>query len=189
MSPRRSATILVLAAVVGYAATRAATASNISDQVPATCPITKPSSPPYTPPPAYGPSLGNDRFWFGSEKLWITLPTNGMWMLRRYAPMESALRQKLLWYRKGYNAKTEPNPRLIVTGKRLDLSDPPLGVDGPQGGTWISGDPTHSFMSVGLDIPTGGCWEISGHFGEDALTFVVWVRDISVFPASGSQAP
>jgi hypothetical protein len=30
-------------------------------------------------------------------------------------------------------------------------------------------------MVVGIDFPTLGCWEITGHYEDDELTFVVWV--------------
>jgi hypothetical protein len=30
-------------------------------------------------------------------------------------------------------------------------------------------------MMVGMDIPTPGCWEITGRYEDDELTFVVWV--------------
>jgi hypothetical protein len=173
MRPQHS--ILFLSALVVFTARAAATAQNTSDQVPSTCTITKPPSPPYTPPPPYPSELG-EGFWFGSEKLWTHLPANGTWTLGHYSPAESAFRQKLLWYREGFNAKEESKPKLIVTGKRLDAPAPPLGVDGPTG-SWRPENPGDSFMVIALNIPTTGCWEISGQYGEDKLSFVVWVED------------
>jgi hypothetical protein len=38
-------------------------------------------------------------------------------------------------------------------------------------------------MVVGINLPTLGCWEITGHYEGDELTFVVWVAE------SMSQAP
>jgi hypothetical protein len=32
-------------------------------------------------------------------------------------------------------------------------------------------------MTVGLNIPTTGCWEITGQYRKDKLSFVVWVED------------
>jgi hypothetical protein len=175
MWPHRSATILYLSALIVFTARAAATAQNISNQVPSTCPITKASNPPYTPPPPYPSELG-DGFWFGSEKLWTHLPANGTWSLGHYDPTRSAFRQKLLWYRKGFNPREEFEPRLIVTGKRLDASAPSLDVDGPNG-AWRPENPADSFMVVALNIPATGCWEITGQYGEDKLSFVVWVED------------
>jgi len=30
-------------------------------------------------------------------------------------------------------------------------------------------------MVVGINFPTLGCWEITGRYGDDTLTFVVWL--------------
>jgi hypothetical protein len=30
---------------------------------------------------------------------------------------------------------------------------------------------------TGINFPTIGCWEITGRYENDALTFVVWVRE------------
>jgi len=32
-------------------------------------------------------------------------------------------------------------------------------------------------MMVGMNFPTLGCWEITGHYENDELTFVVWVAE------------
>jgi len=74
-------------------------------------------------------------FWFGTEKLWISLNTSGVWSLGHYRPEEPSFRQKMLWFRQGYKA-TAARPKLVVTGKRLDGPAPPLGVDGPHG-AWL----------------------------------------------------
>ena len=42
----------------------------------------------------------------------------------------------------------------------------------PANGTWQD---WKSFMVAGLDIPTLGCWEITGKYGTDKLTYVIWV--------------
>jgi hypothetical protein len=73
------------------------------------------------------------------------------------------------WWRLGYDWRTEPIPKLKVTGKRLDSPAPPLeatatNVLGPL-----------PYMMVGMNIPTLGCWEVTGRYDDDELTFVVWV--------------
>jgi hypothetical protein len=30
-------------------------------------------------------------------------------------------------------------------------------------------------MLTGIDVPSAGCWEITGHYRDQAITFVVWV--------------
>jgi hypothetical protein len=73
------------------------------------------------------------------------------------------------WWRQGYDYRTEPKPRLKVTGKRLDAPAPPLMAEANN----VAG-PLPSMM-VGMNFPTLGCWEITGRYADDELTFVVWV--------------
>lgn len=138
--------------------------------VPKSCPITKPPAHPFVPP--YPPESYPDNFWFGTEKLWINLPSDGTWKLGHYNPSETAFRQKLLWWHKGFEGRTDQEPILKVMGKRLDSPAPTFEENEsaePYGG------PNARFIVVGLDIPTLGCWKISGRFGTAELSFVVWV--------------
>jgi hypothetical protein len=145
------------------------------DNRPANCRVTLPSDGRFTPPSPYSAepeSKGVFSFWFGTEKLWTVLPTDGAWQgLRPYSPEETSLRQKLFWWRTGYNWKTETQPQLKVTGRRLDGMAPALRAsdasNGHQGQDW------NSFMVVAIDIP--GCWEITGHYKGQELSFVIWV--------------
>ncbi len=108
------------------------------------------------------------------EKLWTYLPANGTWRLQHRKPGDATFTQKMLWWRKGYDWRAEPQPKLTVTGRRLDASAPPLTADHASNG-FGRGDPNHAFMTVGFDIPTLGCWEITGHYEGQELTFIVWV--------------
>ena len=62
--------------------------------------------------------------------------------------------------------------KLTVTARRLDIPAPPAkvlrGLDGYR-------EDWKSFLVGGIDFPTPGCWEISAHYEDDELTFVVWV--------------
>jgi hypothetical protein len=129
-----------------------------------TCPVTNPSDKPFVPPSPYPaePRLGG--FWFGSDGLWIIPPENGEWQ---------GLKQKMGWWRHAYAWRKEPTPKLKITGRRLDSQAPPLDVDGPNA-VGVSGSPGN-YMMVGLTFPTPGCWEITGRYENDELTFVVWV--------------
>ena len=104
--------------------------SATQDSRPANCRVTLPSDGRFTPPkpyPAEPDSNGIFSFWFGTEKLWTVLPTDGTWQgLRPYSPAETSLRQKLFWWRAGYNWKTEMQPSLKVSGRRLDGMAPPF---------------------------------------------------------------
>src|SRR5713226_10586918 len=121
------------------------------DGVPDTSPVTKPSDQPFVPPfpkPAKPPE---DSFWFGTDRLWTQLPVNGTWRgLPHYTPNDPTFRQKLAFWRTGYDWHTEPQPRLKVTGKRLDSPAPPLLSDRANNG-WIK--PEQTFMVTGINFP------------------------------------
>ena len=74
--------------------------------------------------------------------------------------------------REGYDWLREPTPLLTVTGKRLDAPAPPLVASQASNGFQ---DQVKSFMVVGVNVPTEGCWEITGRTGDQELRFVVWV--------------
>lgn len=99
--------------------------------VPETCPVTRFSDKPFVPPYPYPakPHMGGS--WFGSDGLWIDPPPNGEW---------HGFRQKMGWWRQGYEWRMEPTPKLKVTGRRLDSQAPPLDVDGPNA-VGVSGYP------------------------------------------------
>lgn len=142
-------------------------------RVPDTCPVTKPyQTSLFVPPSPYAPKAPKDHFWFGTDKLWTVLPETGKWgQLGHYKPGDPTFRQKLFWFRQGYDWRTEPQPRLKITGRRLDSSAPPL-LSGTSNG-WQQ--PDQPFMVSGINFPTFGCWEIKGQYEDDELTFVVWV--------------
>lgn len=96
------------------------------------------------------------------------LDPNGTWY---HLPHDATgYSQKVFWWRKGYDAVAEPKPLLTVTGRQLD------GTASLQ-----SSDATNamadfgSAMLAGVDVPTLGCWEITGHYKGHDLSFVVWV--------------
>jgi hypothetical protein len=66
----------------------------------------------------------------------------------------------------------DPEPALLVTAARLD-GDAPL-VTASKATTASAGD-IGSAMLVGVELPTLGCWKINGKYGEEELSFVVWV--------------
>ncbi len=144
------------------------------DGAPETCPVTKPyQASLFVPPSPYPPKASAGDFWFGSDRLWTALPVNGTWRgLPHYTPSDPTFRQKLAFYREGYDWHTEPQPRLKVTGKRLDSPAPPLLSDQANNG-WVK--PEQTAMVTGINFPTLGCWEITGRYQDDELTFVVWV--------------
>ena len=143
--------------------------------VPESCPVTKPPAHAFVPPSPYPSDTGPDGFWFGGEKLWTLLPMDGTWKgLPHYRPTDTAFRNKLFWWDEGYDWQRDTQPMLKVTGKRLDSPAPPLGTDKHANAGW-RGDSNHPFIVVGIDIPTLGCWKITGNFEDAELSYVVWV--------------
>jgi hypothetical protein len=165
MSPRLLALLLVLVSGVSLAQT---TEKGKPDSIPATCPVTKSSDKPFVPPYPYPLKSYPGGFWFGTDKLWTAAP--GAWRgLGHYTPEDPTFRQKMQWWRRGYDYRTEPIPKLKVTGRRLDAPAPPLISEVNN----VAG--TLPSMMVGINLPSLGCWEITGHYDADELTLVVWV--------------
>jgi hypothetical protein len=142
---------------------------------PTTCTITQPPSEPFVPPAPYPTKHPTGSFWLGSERLWTMRNIEGLWYGLRTVDPDSGFtheiyRDKVFWWRKGYDWRTENPPELKVTGKRLDAPAPPLYADGAN-----AANIKIPSMVTGVDIPTVGCWEITGNYKGDKLTFVVWV--------------
>jgi hypothetical protein len=73
--------------------------------VPDTCPVTKPYDRPFVSPFWKPEKQPQDGFWFGTDRLWTRLPTNGTWRgLPHYTPDDPRFRQKLFFWRAGYDA-------------------------------------------------------------------------------------
>jgi hypothetical protein len=140
---------------------------------PNTCSVTKLANQPFVPPPPYPAKPSRGEFWFGTDRLWTALPVNGTWSrLPHYTPGDPTFRQKLAFWRQGYDPHTEPRPNLTVSGRRIDSLAGPLQTDGKGIGSWTKDD---QFIGTGINFPTTGCWEITGRYENDELTFVVWV--------------
>jgi hypothetical protein len=146
--------------------------STMPSDVPKSCPITKHPDPPFVPPPPYPTKTNPNSFWFGTGKLWTQLPNEGTRKLGHYSPSDPTFRRVLFFWREGYNWRTEYRyrPRLTVTGRQLDATAPPLVFDCANTG-WGE-DKEHAFIVAGINLPTTGCWEITGNYSGDKLTFV-----------------
>jgi hypothetical protein len=189
----RSATVFTLAVIVlafphiqltalaqESEAERNAKSQTVQDAPPPSCHVTLPSAGstvPLSPARATRVGIMADGMVsaYGTEKLSTLLPTDGTWRgtLPR-KPGDFAYSNKLPWsgtfsYRDG---------PLTVTGKRLDGPAPSFTEIEE-----ISGE--HWFMG-GIDIPVFGCWEITGHYKDGELSFVVWVTAV-LEPESSSS--
>ena len=106
----------------------------------------------------------------GSETFGVFLPGDGRW---RGMPASERYRNKVFFYREGYDGSREPRPALIVHGRRLDGPAPPVTIERatnahhPDFGGW-------SMLTL-VEFPEAGCWEVTGEYGRDAVSFVVRV--------------
>lgn len=175
MTPQRSLLTLMLAGAAFSAICTHAqvSASSTPKLVPApdSCPVTKPGDQPFVPPYGYPKKLSKDSFWYGTDRLWISLPANGAWRLGHYAPKDPSFRQKIMWWRQGLQPRTDLRASFKIDGRRLDSDAPPLRSDPPLG---VSGS-NPVFIMSGINFPTSGCWEVTGRYDQDALTFVIWI--------------
>jgi hypothetical protein len=130
------------------------------------CPVTLAVDRPFAEPSASSAS----RFWYGDESLAVLLSSGGTW--RGMGP-EHHYRNKLFWWRKGFDGGTEPQPALSVTGRRLDGDAPPASISPAINarhadfGGWA--------MLTGVEFPTSGCWELTGEYRGAKSRFVVLV--------------
>jgi hypothetical protein len=67
---------------------------------------------------------------------------------------------------------------LKVTAKRLDGPAPPAEI--VKANSSYREQDWKAFLVGGINFPTPGCWEVSGRYESDELTFVVWVVTIVV---------
>lgn len=139
---------------------------NTSRYTSASCPITKPSDSSFVPPAPYPAEAPAGGFFFGTPKLWALLwrdwqrSTNGG--------------NKTVWWSEGFNAKADPQPKLLITGQRLDAHEPPVVVTDHGNGAWIQDRPDH-FITAGVHLPGTGCWQITARLYGAELKFVVWL--------------
>ena len=107
--------------------------------------------------------------WYGSESLAVILRPDGIW--RSMGPQHN-YRDKLFWWSLGFKPGSESHlevsaKKLDGTGATADIS-PPTNAHAPDLGGWT--------MLVAVEFPSPGCWEITGRYLGQTLSFVVDVR-------------
>ena len=136
------------------------------------CAVTTTPQSPFTAPAPYPAQAPSSGFWHGNERFWTMLGSDGTWAgLPRN---ERGFRQKVFWWYPGFDGRVEGRPELTVFGRRLD---------GP--GSFVSGPATNAHhvdfggwtILTGIDVPTRGCWELTGTYRGESVTFVVRVTD------------
>lgn len=142
-----------------------------TNAVTGSCPVTKPD-PAFGPPSPY-PSqpFGGRKVWYGTSALWTFLDPGGeTWSGLSQNPR--GLTEKTFWFSTEWpGSGQDPLPSLFVSGNRLD---------GP--GSFTSTEATNAespdfgeAMLVGIEIPTAGCWQITGRFGNAELSYTVLI--------------
>lgn len=137
---------------------------------PLNCPLTLPQDPAFVPPGPYAELGFGGSFWYGSDLLWTSLPENGAWANLPHNP--EGLTQKTFWWSEQFFWRDELEPALLVTGERLDAKAPSFTYSDA---TNASATDIGSAMLMGINIPTPGCWKITGMYKKTDLSFVVWV--------------
>lgn len=137
----------------------------------ADCPLTTAPDPPFLAPSPYPAIPPAGTFWYGTPQLWTILPMEGRWRLLHGA---KGFREKLFWWRPGFDGEIERKPELTVFGKRLD--QPGSFVRLPPATIASSPDFGGSTILTGIDIPTAGCWELTGAYRGSTVTFVAQIE-------------
>ena len=144
---------------------------------PASCPVTKPPAVPFKPPSQYELDENGKAFWLGTEKLWTVLRKSGVWEWAPHPPgpdeyKVQPLTEKTFWMSVDFNWATEWRPKLRVTGRRLDGFATRLRTLPP---TNAFPGPSAAMLS-GVYVPAPGCWEITGEYHGQKLSYVIWVK-------------
>ena len=138
---------------------------------PKDCPVTTSANVSFKAPEPFSPiAPWKGIFWYGSEHLWTALNTDGVWS--KLPENSDGYGQKIMWWSSLYSLKDELEPELVVSGRRLDGEAEPLRF---YGATNAMADDIGEAMLTGVEIPTLGCWEITGQYKESEISFVVWV--------------
>ena len=151
-------------------------AAALHDTRPANCRVTLPSDGVFEPPsPVFGWSSARtpDQFLYGTAALWTVLPADGT--LRGFGPEKPgdfAYHGKWGWYRT--NAPFLEDGPVSLKGKRLD--GPAPSFIETHGSTAYPGkDGSPALIVMGMDVPVFGCWEFTGHYKDQDVTFTLWV--------------
>lgn len=146
------------------------------EDVPDSCPITVPGDSAFTPAseaPERLPSV-YDSVWYGTPELWtMTNPNGEVW---RDLPVgtDGGLTQKRLWWSE--NLSSGDSAEITITAHHLDGTAPTVEVSGPGGASTSPSSPSFgTFMVTGFELPERGCWEITGHYRDASLSFVIWI--------------
>jgi hypothetical protein len=169
-----------------------------AERIPANCRITLPADGEFVPPSSIlaGRAPMEDQFGFGTEKLWSVLPRDGTWRDPVYVDPSSsghlaefAYTGRLRWFRLDPSFSEKHGP-LTVTGKRLDGPAPSFTESLDIYAARLDDNAMLMGGVAVINIPTFGCWEITGRYKDQELNFTVWVaRPLEQYWPSTPDAP
>lgn len=163
----RPTTLMLACAIAALIITPANLKARHAVDYQGSCPVTQPPQPAFVPPAPF-PAQPSESFYLGSEKLW-TAVWKGPW---RGVPVPGGgHRVKLPWFAEDIGAEESRTPAISVTGRRLDATALPLGVEGPSVGVL----PDYYFFPSVLVVRTDGRWEITAKRRRSQLRFVIRV--------------
>ena len=127
----------------------------------------------FTPPSPYDSlSVPDGMYWYGTSAFWTRLAADGVWHTTGNVDRNGGYVAKLFFWSRDFDWRKEPQPDLIITAQRLD-ADVPSTADSHASTIFIGGKPA---MMIGLHVPSAGCWQVNGHYGDHIVTFVVSVE-------------
>jgi hypothetical protein len=165
---RMTATFVASLALV--ALEQAGAADQKQTPIPESCPVTR-STPEnrFTPPPPHEAAKPSDpMFWYGSDALYVFLSSDGRW---RGITSPTGTRNKSFWYRKDPEWLEEFPYQLKITAKRIDADGSMITF--PRVNNAIMGKEVA--MLTMLELPERGCWQVTGNYKSDHLSWVTWV--------------
>jgi hypothetical protein len=166
----RTTAVVIATLTLSTLDTRAAD-SEKQTPVPDDCPMTLPTEPLYVPPGQDTVETGGPVFLYGTDALFTQLHSDGRW---RGIKSATGTRNKSAWFRKDAEWGEEYPYQLVVTAKRIDADGPMLTV--PRVTNMLVGKEQEEVaMLLMLELPERGCWEVTGNYKSDHLSFVVWL--------------
>jgi hypothetical protein len=127
-------------------------------------PATPPAGQKQTACPVTRSALPSRRY--GSGRLWVTLPPDGILRVQRNQPDDGMFGTKIGWI-----PDRDRNVKLAVSGQRLDAP----GRMRVKGVFWGHSSPGRGSWASAVAFPAGGCWRITGRAGPTTLSYVVRV--------------
>jgi hypothetical protein len=119
--------------------------------------------------------------WYGTEGLAVQLGSDERWGT---TVLPARISAKVLWWSAAYRPGTESSLKVEVknlrggpmTARVLDTTNAYLGeLDKVDESNFFrtDGSPDKWFMLTGIAFPDAGCWQITGEYFGQTLTFVV----------------